>query len=206
MLRRFAIVGVIAVLLSSLGTMPAQAAQSKRLKLASSSVTVAAPVSPADACDYVQINCGAVAITTTFSGLTGRSRPTEPGVNGALSGTAHIVRSYGCESGEGRRLHRYDRRSDETAVVNMRRGTGFHIPAQGDKMTVITYAFLTDLQPGNCPAGTTPMTYSIKADHVRLQLVSTWASVPSADYSVRGRAEWRGAVPTPTRVSAGQTS
>ena len=204
MLRRSATVALVAVLLSSLGALPARASSPPRLHLDSYAIDVFAPLSPASVCDSGSLlNCGGVAVSTTFSGLTGRARPAPGPAQTNLVGSVRVARVYGCQTSAGRRLHRFDRRIEQTFRLDTRRGFGFSVPASGDTLTATTYAFLSDSQPGNCPGGTQGMTYAIRATNVKLRLVSLWAPIPSADYRAPGRAQWRGAVPAPVPLSTG---
>lgn len=177
----------------------------KKLTLATYTATVGAPNAPAEVCDYNQINCGLLAVEATFTGLDRFPRPTgEVGPpEGGLYGSAEIRRTYGCASETGKRLHRYDETVTETVGLNTRRGTGFRVPRQGDTLgPVTTYAFFDDRQPGDCPAGTTPMTYKIVASKISLELDFYVDGLPAADYKAPARAQWVGAVPTPTSATA----
>jgi len=144
-------------------------------------------------------DCGIVSVTATFSGLEGRERPGPddfPYVLGG-GGTVDVTRTYGCQTPEGKRLHKYDRKVRQTAGLNTRRGIVGPIP-EGDTFTLSVSAFaLGDAQPGNCPAGTEATMYRIEAKEAKVVLESYWASIPTATYSVPGRAVWDGAVPTP---------
>ena len=180
--------------------LPAEAAAPKRLRLGSYSIVVLAPpTTPGAACDLgSQLNCGYVQIAAVFSGLNGRDRPTSEGPPyGNLTGTVHVVRVYGCQNTQGKRLKAYDRRVESDETLNTRRSLGYTIPMTGDTLNAATYAFLTDRQPHNCPSGTDAMTYSIKASGAKLDLTSYWAAIPSAKYSASGRAQWNGAVRAP---------
>ncbi len=181
----------------------AQAAAIKPLRLVSASLSVAPPISPATACDEGSaLNCGYVIVSAVFSGLDGRARPTPGALVGDLLGTARVTRIYGCQDQRGHRLHRYDRTVTHEEGLDTRRGTGYLIPVAGDTLGATTFAFLPDRQPGNCPAGTTAMTYRITASHLRLEIQSFWGPIPNATYKVHGRAHWCGAVPTPTPAAA----
>lgn len=201
MIRRVLVcVGVVAGLVIGGGSV-AQAAPLKPLRLANYTVAVLPPVAPAFACTYNFINCGFLAVTATFSGLDRATwRPTDdrPGPpQGNLAGTAQVSRTYGCANADGKRLRGYDRIVTETVGLNTRQGTGLRFPASGDTVTATTYAFLDDRQPGNCPAGTTAMTYKITAHHTALQLDTYLGNPATGTYRAPARAQWIGAVPTP---------
>lgn len=201
MVRRvfMSLLAIVALLLG--GQAVAEAAPLRPLWLANYTVSVWAPVAPASQCDYNWINCGTVAVQATFAGVDRASwRPTgDPmGPEGNLSGTVQVSREYGCQNAAGKRLRSYDRTVTETAYLNTRRGTGFTFPRTGDTVTATTYAFLSDRQPGNCPAGTTAMTYKIVAKQTRLELSSYLNGVTSGTYVAPARGVWVGAVPTPT--------
>ena len=204
MLRRFAIVGFTVALMLA-WALPAEAAAPKRLRLDSYSLLIwAPPATPGTACDSgSQLYCGYVSLSTVFSGLNGRDRPTLYGPPyGNLVGTVHVVRVYGCQNAQGKRLKAYDTTVAADEMLNTRRALGYTIPLTGDTITPTTYSFLPDRQPGNCPAGTQGMTYSIKARGTKLELVSGWASIPDANYSAPGKAQWTGAVPAPIHAAA----
>lgn len=198
MFRRAAVV-CIAVVMMSTGALPAEASRPKPLTLQSYVISVGAPNAPATICDQGSwLNCGFVSVAAKFAGLDGRPRPAEPGApSGNLTGTVHVSRTYGCQHGT-HRLNRYDRRVEEEAFLNTRRGFGFSTPVSGNILSVTAYAFLLDAQPGNCPAGAQAVTYEIRASNAKLSLVSVTAPFPSAHYPAPGKAQWRGAVPTPT--------
>lgn len=206
MIRRILVcLAAIAALLIG-GPAVADAAPLKPLRLADYTVSVWAPVAPTTRCDYNWIDCGAVQITATFAGLTQASwlPPGDPAWReGDLSGTVQVSRDYGCQNPAGKRLRAYDRTVTETAFLDTRRGMGFSFPRDVDTVTATTYAFLIDRQPGNCPAGTTAMTYRIQARNIQLQLSSYINGVAaSGTYWAPKRGEWIGAVPTPTPVVA----
>lgn len=193
---------LVAAVLSSFFVGSAEAAEAAPLDLTSYAIAVWSPVAPASACDTgSQLNCGAVAVDLTFSGLTGRSRSNTRLYDGELSGTVHVVRTYGCQSAKGKRLKRYDLVVREDAFLATRRSMPYKLPTNGDSFSRTVYAFLSDAQPGNCPANTRAMTYKIKARRVHVTLTSYLASIPSANYSAPGRAIWKGAVPTPTNTT-----
>lgn len=171
----------------------------QELTLTSYTATVVGPNAPAEVCDYSQINCGYLAVQATFSGLDRFARPTDPigPPEGGFSGSAQVRREYGCADAGGKRLHRYDRSVTEVVGLNTRRGSGFKIPRTGDTLTSTTYAFLADLQPGNCPAGTTATTYKIVATKIQLALDFYVEGFPDATYKAPARAQWVGAVPAP---------
>lgn len=170
------------------------ATRPKQLPLTAYTVTVVAPDAPATVCDYNEIHCGYIGVSATFSGLDKFPRPTGPA--GFLQGSVDVTRVYGCQSATGKRLHRYDTKVSGTEGLNARRGQPFILPATGNTFTTSTFAFLTDRQPGNCPAGTTSMIYRIVATNVRLELVS-YSEIPSGTYKAPARAQWVGAVPNP---------
>ena len=203
MFRRIVTAGLAALLLSTLGTVPAQAATVKPLRLADYAITISAPpATPGSVCNTgQQLDCGSVNVEATFSGLKGRARPAGGGPQGDLTGSVQVTRVYGCQSGEGRVLTRYTRRVEETVALGTRMDTGYSIPVQGDTLTSTTFAFLPDSQPGNCPAGSRATTYSIRANHVRLVLDSYSASIPDAKYAAPGSARWFGAAPAPVRIA-----
>lgn len=176
----------------------------KKLSLSSYTVTIGAPDAPATVCDYNQIHCGSVAVQATFAGLDRLPRPAgEVGPPEAgLYGTVQVTRVYGCQNDAGKRLHRYDTTVTETATMNTRRGSGLKFPRTGDTVTATTYAFLADAQPGNCPAGTTPMIYKLVAKKVTLELDSYVDEIPDGSYRAPYRGQWTGVVPTPTPVAS----
>ena len=200
MFRGLAFVGSVAAVLSFFSPPALAATTPKPLKLVDSSLSISAPLSGGSTCDVgSQLFCGSVDVTTTFSGLNGRARPDSsyPAI-GTLTGTTHVTRVYGCQSvATGERLRAFDVKVKTVDTINTRRGRPIIVPADGDTFTVTTYAFLLDAQPHNCPAGTTPMLYSISAKKVQLELKSTRAPIPSASYSIKGKASWTGAAPTP---------
>jgi hypothetical protein len=202
MLRRVLGSMAIAVTLAVTSQPAAQAAATPtpELKLTSYKVGVASPKTPATVCDYNYIDCGMVAIEATFKGLNKLPRPAgEFGPPEAeLSALAEVTRVYGCADVRGKRLRDYDRTVSETAVFGTRRNSGLKFPRTGDTVSGTTYAFLDDKQPGHCPAGTTAMTYKITAKAIEVSLYSYVSEIPSADYKVSRRAQWTGAVPTPT--------
>lgn len=201
MVRRFLTCAGLAVAMVFGAATLAEATPLKPLRLANYTISVQPPVAPAVACTYQFINCGYVAITATFSGLDrARWRPTDdqPGPpQGNLSGTAQVSRVYGCANTKGKRLRGHDRTVTETVSLNTRQGTGLRFPATGDTVTATTYAFLADRQPGNCPAGTTAMTYKMVASHTQLELDSYIDGFATGTYRAPGRAQWIGAVATP---------
>jgi len=196
---------IMGLLLGGVGVGVAEAAPLKPLRLASYTVAVLPPVAPAFACTYNFINCGFVAVTATFSGLDRAPwRPTDdqPGPpQGNLSGTTDVSRVYGCADAAGKRLRSDDRTVTETVNLNTRQGTGLRFPATGDTVTATTYAFLDDHQPGQCPAGTTAMTYKIVASHTRLELDSYLDGFATGTYRAPARAQWIGAVAAPVTVT-----
>jgi hypothetical protein len=198
--KKIVSIGVGVLLLSCLGAVPAQAAAVRPLRLAQYAVTISAPPEvPRSVCNGgSELNCGTVAVQATFSGLAGRARPTSPGAPVVeLAGSVDVTRTYGCAAADGRRLQRLDQKVTERLRLGTRRSSGLTVPPTGDTTTGVTYAFLPDSQPRQCPAGTTPMVYSIAAKGVRLELLSRWAPIPSKDYSAPGRARWDGAAPNP---------
>ncbi|MEO5834510.1 MAG: hypothetical protein ABIR83_14220 [Nakamurella sp.] len=172
----------------------------KKLSLTSYTMTVGAPDAPATVCDYNEIHCGYLGVEATFAGLNRLPRPA--GAYGppeaGLYGAVEVTRVYGCQTDAGQRLHRYDTRVSETASLNTRRGSGLRFPRTGDTVTATTYAFLTDAQPGNCPAGTTPMIYKLVAKQVQLELDAYVPEIPDGRYRAPYRGQWLGAVPAPT--------
>lgn len=176
----------------------AAAPQPKRLTLSSYTVTVMAPDGPATVCDYNQTHCGYIAVQATFSGLSRVSLPVPGGYEAGLGGSIEVTRVYGCQDARGKRLHRYDFTVSQTEGMNTRRGMPFQFPRTGDTVSATTYAFLTDNQPNNCPAGTTAMIYKITAKQARLDFSSYLPEIPSGTYRAPSRAQWVGAVPTPT--------
>ena len=110
-----------------------------------------------------------------------------------------VTRIYGCQDAGGNRLTDYDRKVKEKLDLATRRGFPVTVPPTGDILRVVVWAFLPDSQPGNCPAGTRAMVYEIEAKGVKLEFRSFYPDViPSARYSLPGKADWTGAVPTPT--------
>ena len=178
--------------------LPAEAGQPKPLHLQSYVISVTPPNPGATICDQGSwLNCGNVSVTANFTGLDSHAIPPETSpADGNLIGTVYVSRTYGCRQGS-KRLTRYDRRVDEVAFLNTRRGFGFSIPAAGTSLSVTTYAFLLDAQPGNCPAGTEAITYEIKAGNAKLSLESVSPYFPSKSYAAPRKAQWCGAVPTP---------
>lgn len=199
MVRRvfMSLLATVALLLG--GQAVAEAAPLRPLYLASYTITAGAPQAPATVCDYNWIMCGYVSVQATFAGLDRASwRPTGPaGPEALLNGTVQVSRGYGCADSAGQRLRRYDRTVTETASLGLRRGAPVQFPRQGDTLTATTWAFLSDAQPGNCPAGTTPTMYKLVANNVHLELVSL-VTESTGSYRAPGRSQWTGAVPTPT--------
>ena len=115
-------------------------------------------------------------------------------------GTTQVARTYGCQDASGKRLRSYDRTVAETVELDTRRSSGFFFPPTGDTVEVYTFGYLTDGQPGNCPAGTTAMTYKIVAKQTRLQLISSIDAIAGRTYCAPARAQWVGAVPAPAPV------
>lgn len=172
----------------------------KTVSLHSYTVTVGEPYAPATACDDGQINCGYIEIQATFAGLSKLARPATPASprEGNLSGTVEVLRTYGCQDAAGKRLASYDTVVAESAYLNTRRSSGLSFPRTGDTVSATTYAFLTDAQPGNCPAGTIAMTYKILPRNIQLALESTVKEIPGGSYRAPTRSKWIGAVPAPT--------
>jgi len=199
-MRRISLLAMLAFALMG-GALPAHADVAP-LRLTSHSMEASVtsyPGAPVN-CDGSNFwDCGIISITADFSGVAGRERPGPgdyPLVLGG-GGTVNVTRTYGCQTPEGKRLHRYDRKVRQTASLNTRRGTASPIP-EGDTFTLNVYAFaLFDAQPGNCPAGTQAMMYRIEAKQAKVVIESSWASIPTATYSVPGHAVWKGAVATP---------
>ncbi|WP_111766226.1 hypothetical protein [Nakamurella deserti] len=198
------LLGVVAPAAAEAAPAPAPAPAPAKLTLASYTASVAAPEAPAELCDYNFLQCGYLTVEATFSGLDRFPRPAgEVGPpEGGLSGSAEIRRTYGCAAETGKRLHRYDTTVTETVGLNTRRGTGFTVPRTGDTLTATTYAFFDDRQPGNCPAGTTATTYKIVAKKIELELDFYVDGLPAATYKAPARAQWVGAVPTPTPAAS----
>lgn len=198
MLRSLAVTCIATALLSC-GGLPAAAATPPPLQLQSYTLSVAPPIAPASACDQGSLLfCGSITVTTRFSGLDGRQRPTAPGPpNGDVSGTVQVTRIYGCQTASRKWLGKYTRKVVQDVSLDTRRSSGFVIPATGDALTVTTYAFLLDAQPKNCPPSTQAIQFQITASGARLFLSSSWSAIPSSHYSAPGRAVWCGAVPTP---------
>lgn len=153
---------------------------------------------PFNRCDGDNLNyCGVVAIQATFSGVAGLPRPTTSFPNTDLNGSARVRRDYGCESPAGRRLRKHDRRVAAIEPVTTRRGFGFLLPPEGDEVTATAYALLRDRQPGNCPAGTRPMTYKLTVSRVRLTFELKGDQPATWNYALQGYAVWSGAVALP---------
>ena len=190
-------------LLAVPATAAAAAPAPKPIKLASAKVTIAPPHVQTGACDGgSQLDCGTVTVDARFSGLAAYGRPAEPGYpgDGQLRGSIRVVRTYGCATPAGKRLKDHDRTVRETALLTPRRAQGYHLPAQGvDVMDATAYAFLLDGQPGNCPAGTRAMTYSVRVGQVKLEVDSMWDGLPDSKHTAerQARAGWWGAVPAP---------
>jgi hypothetical protein len=147
-------------------------------------------------CTNQVFNCGYVSVAATFSNLEMLSTGSSTN-DGNLQGTARLTRVYGCQTPSGRRLHRYDRRVVETAVFNTRNGFGFRLEPGQQTLNVVTYDFLSDAQPGNCPSWTQATQYSMKVDRLELNLIDFGVDpVAQYDYRVRGTWIWRGAVAT----------
>ena len=186
----------------------APAPKPKPIKLASAKVTIAPPVVQTGGCDGgSQLDCGTVTVDARFSGLAAYGRPAEPGYpgDGQLRGSVHVTRTYGCATPAGKRLKKHDLTVHETAPLTPRRSEGYHLPAPGvDTMAATAYAFLLDGQPGNCPAGTQAMTYSIRVDQVKLEVDSMWDGLPDSEHAAgwKVRAGWWGAVPAPAGEDA----
>jgi hypothetical protein len=203
-MKRRAVRIAAATALLPLSLLPAQTASAHTVRpqplyLSDYSVGIAPPTL-GPSCDLgSQLNCGFVIVSANFQGLDGRGpRPTNTPEDGDLTGTVRVTRTYGCQQPDGKRLKGFTRKISEIAPLETRRAFGYSIPAAGNTLSVSTFAFLLDNQPGNCPAGTQPRVYRIRAHGAKLVLRSDWAPVPSKNYSAPARAEWRGSVPTPS--------
>lgn len=202
MIRRtlLSLLATIALLLG--GASIAEAAPLKPLYLAKSTISTGVTDYPVPVCDYNFFSCGYVSVEATFAGLNRASwRPTgSDGLDALLNGTVDISRQYGCADNTGKRLRAYDRTVNGTASLGLRRGAPVSFPQEGDTVTITTWAFLSDAQPGNCPAGTTPTMYKLVAKHAKLELVSL-ATGTTGTYCAPGRSQWVGAAPTPTKAT-----
>lgn len=176
---------------------------STRLYLTEYTISLVGPKAPAHNCDTFGWDCGYVAVTATFGGLNRLStRPqfVEGAMHARLMGTVQVSRTYGCQSATGFRRHGFDRTVTESVRLDNRRGIGFAIPPDGDTVGSVTFGYFPDRQPGNCPAGTTAMTYRIVAKQTRLELNSYVDQIASHTYGAPGRGQWIGAVPTPDPI------
>ncbi|PPK98117.1 hypothetical protein CLV92_102270 [Kineococcus xinjiangensis] len=197
---RTAMIGGTAALLLAVGMVPAQASSAAApLRLQEVEVVAGAPHADATYCDHIMIDCGYVGVHATFSGLSGRvsSQDSWEERQGYVTGSARVSRVYGCESAEGVRLGHLDTTVSENVRLGPRRGMTFTLPTDADTVPAEAYAFLEDAQPRNCPAGTQPMMYELRVQRVALTMNSSLRTVPSAEYRVKGRDRWQGAVPTP---------
>lgn len=206
MVRRILVAAglVLAVMLAGQSVVQAAPPGAKSLWLANYTVSVNPPSEPVSECIYSTFNCGVVVVRATFGGLnriSGRPAGGSPGPSeGNLMGTTQVARTYGCQDASGKRLRSYDRTVAETVELDTRRSSGFFFPPTGDTVEVYTFGYLTDGQPGNCPAGTTAMTYKIVAKQTRLQLISSIDAIAGRTYCAPARAQWVGAVPAPAPV------
>ncbi|WP_420121981.1 hypothetical protein [Nakamurella sp.] len=202
MIRRIllSLLATIALLLG--GASIAEAAPLKPLYLAKATISTGVTEYPVPVCDYNSFSCGYVSVAATFAGLNRAPwRPTGPEYPEALlNGTVQVSRDYGCADSSGKRLRQYDRTVNETAQLGVRRGAPVPFPREGDTVTITTWAFLSDSQPGNCPAGTTPTMYKLVAKHAKLELVSLVTDT-TGTYCASGRSQWVGAAPTPARAT-----
>lgn len=198
MIRRIllSLLATIALLLG--GATIAEAAPLKPLYLANSTISTGVTEYPVPTCDYNFFSCGYVYVQATFAGLNRASwRPTEEGLDALLDGTVEISRDYGCADSTGKRLRKYDRTVNGTASLGVRRAMPVSFPKEGDTVTITTWAFLSDAQPGNCPAGTTPRLYKLVAKHAKLELISL-VTQSTGTYRAPGRSVWVGAAATPS--------
>lgn len=179
-MRRIPMLTLLVLVLAG-WTLPAHAAPT-RLRLTDYTVTPRA---------------GLVSVEASFSGLEGRERPGPGDYPFVLdaSGTVKVIRTYGCQTLEGQRLRRYDRKVTGTHSLFFPT-PGRPVP-DGDTVTFAVYALLPDAQPRNCPVGTQPTIYAVQAKQVRFELTSQWAAIPSATYALRGRTVWHGEVLAP---------
>lgn len=195
MLRRwFAVVLVAAV--ASMFALPAQAADVEPPKLGDASLSMWAPAAysystggPPTQCTYSLFNCGVVDVKATFTGLD----PSRVWPYNYLTGTAKVTETYGCADADGTRLGDYDTK----VRVDTRISTRWQMPISIPDTPLHVYGPVYDNQPHNCPAGTTAMLYEIRANCVKLTLVSSNSDVPDETYAVPGKAVWIGAVRAP---------
>lgn len=199
MIRRILLSLLATIALLVVGASVAQAAPLKPLHLATSTITTGVTEYPVPTCDYNFFSCGYVSVQATFAGLNRASwRPTGPeGLEALLNGTVEVSRDYGCADSSGKRLRQYNRTVKETASLGLRRGAPISFPRTGDTVTATTWAFLSDAQPGNCPAGTTPTMYKLVAKQAKLELVSLVTDT-TGTYRAPGRSVWVGAAATPS--------
>lgn len=199
MIRRILLSLLATIALLVVGASVAQAAPLKPLHLATSTITTGVTEYPVPTCDYNFFSCGYVSVQATFAGLNRASwRPTGPeGLEALLNGTVEVSRDYGCADSSGKRLRQYNRTVKETDSLGLRRGAPISFPRTGDTVTATTWAFLSDAQPGNCPAGTTPTMYKLVAKQAKLELVSLVTDT-TGTYRAPGRSVWVGAAATPS--------
>jgi len=194
---RFALAALaLALPLTALGSGPAHAADAtKSLKLESSTLTVYGPGATTLPCSQGNTSCGFIGVKADFSGLDSLDRTSLAGLGNNVPGEVKVTRTYGCQSETGERLRTFDVEVKTTEGFFTRRGLGFGVPATGDTLSVSTFAILYDAQPGNCPAGTQPMIYEIKANNAKIRLTSP--ATETRDFTIPGTGTWTGAVPTP---------
>ncbi len=178
-----------------MATGPAHATDAtKSLRLESSTLTVYGPGATTTQCSQGNTACGFIGVRADFSGLDGLDRTLLTGGNN-VAGEVKVTRTYGCKSQAGERLSDFDVKVRTTEGFFTRRGLGFSVPATGDTLSVSTFAILSDAQPGNCPAGTQPTLYEIKANNAKIRLTSF--ATQTRDFTIPGAGTWTGAVPTP---------
>jgi hypothetical protein len=163
------------------------------LRLDGASVNVVPPASAGTAAGCPAVNgCGRIELF----GVPYRPGDRSTLLRGALKASGTLVRTYGCVTPAGRRLHRYDTRVVEPAAFNGGPGKVFTLVAGRDATQVTLVAALDDSQPGNCPSGTRAVLFRIAVKKVAITLVAFTNPEQRTTRSIPDRWHWAGVIPT----------